>query len=72
MSTRRIGWRANMRPVLLVDEFQRGGVEIIFLNRALGRSPEDDLLLGIVKLLGMIWSPGNRRHFPEAMATDPL
>jgi len=31
--------------VLLVDEFQRGGVEIIFLNREVGRSPEDDLLL---------------------------
>ena len=33
--------------VLLVDEFQRGGVEIIFLNRELGRSPEDDLLLQV-------------------------
>jgi hypothetical protein len=26
---------------------------------------------GIVKLLGMLWSPGNSRHFPDAMATDP-
>jgi hypothetical protein len=26
---------------------------------------------GIVKLLGMILSPGNSRHFPDAMATDP-
>jgi len=33
--------------VLLVDEFQRGGVEVIFLNRELGRSPEDDLLLQV-------------------------
>ena len=33
--------------VLLVDEFQRCGVELIFLNRALGRSPEDDLLLQV-------------------------
>jgi site-specific DNA recombinase len=31
--------------VLLMDEFQQAGVEVIFLNRALGRSPEDDLLL---------------------------
>ena len=30
--------------VLLVDEFRRAGVEVIFLNRALGQSPEDDLL----------------------------
>jgi site-specific DNA recombinase len=33
--------------VLLVDEFQRCGVEPIFLNRELGRSPEDDLLLQV-------------------------
>jgi site-specific DNA recombinase len=33
--------------VLLVDEFHRAGVEVVFLNRALGRSPEDDLLLQV-------------------------
>src|SRR5262249_9661253 len=33
--------------VLLVDEFQRAGVEVVFLNRALGQSPEDDLLLQV-------------------------
>jgi site-specific DNA recombinase len=33
--------------VLLVDEFRRAGVEIMFLNRALGQSPEDDLLLQV-------------------------
>lgn len=33
--------------VLLVDEFQRAGVEVVFLNRELGRSPEDDLLLQV-------------------------
>jgi hypothetical protein len=26
---------------------------------------------GIVKLLEMIWSPGNSRHFPDAISTDP-
>jgi site-specific DNA recombinase len=30
--------------VLLIDELQRAGVEVIFLNREFGRSPEDDLL----------------------------
>jgi site-specific DNA recombinase len=30
--------------VLLVDEFRRAGGEVIFLNRALGQSPADDLL----------------------------
>jgi len=33
--------------VLLVDEFQHAGVEVVFLNRELGRSPEDDLLLQV-------------------------
>ena len=33
--------------MLLVDEFQHAGVEVIFLNRELGQSPEDDLLLQV-------------------------
>jgi site-specific DNA recombinase len=33
--------------VLLIDEFARAGVEVIFLNRELGQSPEDDLLLQV-------------------------
>ena len=33
--------------VLLVDAFRRAGVEVIFLHRALGHSPEDDLLLHV-------------------------
>jgi site-specific DNA recombinase len=32
---------------LLVDEFVRGGVEVVFLNHALGQSAEDDLLLQV-------------------------
>lgn len=31
--------------VLLVEELRRNGVEIVFLNRAIGVSPEEDLLL---------------------------
>ncbi len=37
--------------VMLVDEFQRFGVELVFLNRELGTSPEDELLL---QMQGMI------------------
>ena len=33
--------------VLLLDEWQRAGVEVIFLNRPLGKSPEEDLLLQV-------------------------
>jgi site-specific DNA recombinase len=32
---------------LLLDEFSKAGVEIVFLNHALGKSPEDDLLLQV-------------------------
>lgn len=33
--------------VLLLDEWRRCGVEVVFLNRPLGQSPEDDLLLQV-------------------------
>lgn len=33
--------------VLLLDELKRQGVEVVFLNRELGRSPEDELLLQV-------------------------
>ncbi|MHC4215771.1 MAG: recombinase family protein [Planctomycetota bacterium] len=33
--------------VLLVDELERCGVEVVFLNRQIGQSPEDDLLLQV-------------------------
>ena len=33
--------------VLLVDEFQRSGVELVFLNHAWGHTPEQDLLLQV-------------------------
>jgi site-specific DNA recombinase len=32
---------------LLIDELTRAGVEVVFLNHALGKSPEDDLLLQV-------------------------
>jgi site-specific DNA recombinase len=32
---------------VLRDEFMAAGVEVVFLNRAIGRSPEDDLLLQV-------------------------
>src|SRR5215831_731448 len=33
--------------VLLMDEWRRAAVEVVFLNRSLGQSPEDDLLLQV-------------------------
>ena len=33
--------------VLLLEELRRAGVEVVFLNRELGRTPEDDLLLQV-------------------------
>src|SRR4051812_35508736 len=39
--------RRHAYQVLLVDELHRAGVEIVFLNRPIGTSPEDDLLLQV-------------------------
>src|SRR6266853_3104017 len=36
---------------LLLDEFQAAGVQVVFLNRALGQSPEDELLLQVQGVL---------------------
>jgi site-specific DNA recombinase len=33
--------------VLLIDEFHRLGIEVVFLNREVSRSPEDELLLQV-------------------------
>jgi site-specific DNA recombinase len=33
--------------VLLIEEFRRGGVDVVFLNRPIGGSAEDDLLLQV-------------------------
>jgi site-specific DNA recombinase len=33
--------------VLLLDEWHRAGVEVFFLNRPIGKSPEEDLLLQV-------------------------
>ncbi|HYD31648.1 MAG TPA: recombinase family protein [Azospirillaceae bacterium] len=39
--------RRHAHQALLVEEFRRAGVEVCFLNRPIGASPEDDLLLQI-------------------------
>ena len=47
MSTHQIAARKYAYQVLLIDEFQRHGVEVVFLNRSLGESPEDQLFLQV-------------------------
>jgi site-specific DNA recombinase len=39
--------RSYAYQVVLLEEFRRGGVEVVFLNRPIGRSPEEDLLLQV-------------------------
>ncbi len=39
--------RRHAYQVLLIDEFRQAGVEVVFLNRPLDQSPEDDLLLQV-------------------------
>jgi site-specific DNA recombinase len=39
--------RRHAYQVLLIEEFRRSGVEVVFLNRPIGASAEDDLLLQV-------------------------
>ena len=39
--------RNYAHQVLLLDEFTRAGVEVVFLNREVGQTPEDQLLLQV-------------------------
>src|SRR5882672_6057355 len=39
--------RKDAYQVLLMDEFQRMGIAVVFLNRELSQSPEDELLLQV-------------------------
>ena len=65
--------------VLLLDEFQRAGVEIVFLNRALGDSPEDDLLLQVQGMVAeyerakiLERSRRGKRHAAHQGSINPL
>src|ERR1700687_2835478 len=39
--------RRHAHQVLLIEEFRRAGAEIVFLNRAISRTAEDELLLQV-------------------------
>jgi site-specific DNA recombinase len=65
--------------VLLLDELQRAGVEIVFLNRALGDSPEDDLLLQVQGMVAeyerakiLERSRRGKRHAAHTGSINPL
>ena len=55
--------------VLLIDEFRRLGVEIVFLNRAIGLSPEDDLLLQVQGMVADTSGPRFSNAVGAASAT---
>src|SRR3954447_2084438 len=62
--------------VLLLDEWQRAGVEVVFLNRALSQSPEDDLLLQVQGMVAeyeraQILERSRRGKRPAAQAGSP-
>jgi site-specific DNA recombinase len=44
--------RNYAHQVLLLEEFFRAGVEVIFLNREVGQTPEDHLLLQVQGMIG--------------------
>ncbi|HJS88273.1 MAG TPA: recombinase family protein [Acetobacteraceae bacterium] len=65
--------------VLLVEEFRRAGVEVVFLNRAIGGSAEDDLLLQVQGVIAeyerariLERSRRGRRHAARSGAVSAL
>jgi site-specific DNA recombinase len=65
--------------VLLIDELQRAGVEIVFFNRVLGDSPEDDLLLQVQGMIAeyerakiLERSRRGKRHAAQVGSINPL
>ena len=44
--------RNYAHQVLLLEEFLRAGVEVIFLHREVGQTPEDHLLLQVQVMIG--------------------
>jgi site-specific DNA recombinase len=65
--------------VLLMEEFRRAGVEVVFLNRAIGGSAEDDLLLQVQGVIAeyerariLERSRRGRRHAALAGAVSAL
>ena len=47
MSIRRTASHNYPYQVLLVEELQRQGIDIVFLNHAIGQTPEENLLLQV-------------------------
>jgi site-specific DNA recombinase len=65
--------------VLLVDEFQHAGIEVVFLNHELGRSPEDELLLQVQGMMAEYERAKiierhrrGKRHAAHAGSVNPL
>jgi site-specific DNA recombinase len=71
--------RAYAYQVLLVDELKRHGIELIFLNRDIGQSPEDTLLLQMQGMMAeyerakiMERSRRGKRHAAQAGSLSVL
>jgi site-specific DNA recombinase len=71
--------RRHAHQALLVEEFRRAGVEVVFLNRPIGAGPEDDLLLQIQGIIAeyeraQILERGRRgrRHAARAGSVSAL
>jgi DNA invertase Pin-like site-specific DNA recombinase len=71
--------RAYPYQFLLVEELQRHGIEIVFLNRDIGKSPEDNLLLQMQGMMAeyerakiLERSRRGKRHAAQAGAVNVL
>jgi site-specific DNA recombinase len=57
--------------VVLMEEFRRAGTEVVFLNRAIGTSAEDDLLLQVQGMVAEYERPRSSSAAGGASAMPP-
>ena len=71
--------RSYVHQAILVEEFARAGTEVVFLNRPIGQSPEDTLLLQVQGMFAeyerarmLERSRRGKRHLAQAGAVSVL
>jgi site-specific DNA recombinase len=61
--------RSYAHQAVLIEEFARAGTQVVFLNRPIGQSPEDNLLLQLQACLLSMNGPGCSNAAAVASAT---
>ena len=63
--------RAYAHQAVLIEEFARAGTEVVFLNRPIGQTPEDTLLLQLQGMFAGYERAHRRAQPPRQAASGP-